>query len=87
MSLDILQTQGERSSFHIYFLQNVEITKENHGNNDELTNNNTNKYAPGPALNDEGKEYEESNLRLSSQFRCKRKTADKSCSSSGPKLN
>ena len=42
MSLDILQTRGKISSSNIYFLQSVEITKENHNNNDDLTNNNDN---------------------------------------------
>ena len=88
MSLDILQTRGKISSSNIYFLQSVcvEITKRVIDNKDNLTNND--KFnAPGPSLNDKGKEYEESNSRLSSQFRCKLETADKSCSSSGPKLN
>ena len=51
MSLDILQTRGEISSLNVYFLQSVEITKENNGNNDDLTNND-NLIAPGPSLND-----------------------------------
>ena len=60
MSLDILQTRGKISSFQIYFLQDsVEITKENHDNNDDLTNNN-NLIAPGPSLNDKDKIIEES---------------------------
>ena len=54
----------------------VEITKRVIDNKDNLTNND--KFnAPGPSLNDKGKEYEESNSRLSSQFRCKLETADK----------
>ena len=55
MSLDILQTRGKISSLHIYFLQSVEITKENHDYNDDLTNNNDNINAPGPSLNDKDK--------------------------------
>ena len=51
MSLDILQTREEKSSFNIYFFRSVEITKENNGNNDDLTNND-NLIAPGPSLND-----------------------------------
>ena len=60
MSLDILQTRGKISSSNIYFLQSVEITKENHDNNDDLTNNNDNLNAPGPSLNDKDKIIEES---------------------------
>ena len=50
-SLDILQTRGKITSYSIYFLRSVEITKENNGNNDDLTNND-NLIAPGPSLND-----------------------------------
>ena len=60
ISLDILQTRGKISSSNIYFLQSVEITKENHDNNDDLTNNNDNLNAPGPSLNDKDKIIEES---------------------------
>ena len=59
MSLDILQTRGEISSLNVYFLQSVEITKENNGNNDDLTNND-NLIAPGPSLNDKVQLIEES---------------------------
>ena len=68
MSLDILQTRGKISSLHIYFLQSVEITKENHNNNDDLTNNNDNLNAPGPSLNDKDKLLKNPQ-RLSSQFK------------------
>ena len=61
MSLDILQTRGEISSLNVYFLQSVEITKENHNNNDDLTNNNDNLNAPGPSLNDKDKDEESTN--------------------------
>ena len=61
MSLDILQTRGKISSLHIYFLQSVEITKENYNNNDDLTNNNDNLNAPGPSLNDKDKDEESTN--------------------------
>ena len=69
MSLDILQTRGEISSLNVYFLQeSVEITKENHDNNDDLTNNNDNLNAPGPSLNDKDKNMKNPQ-RLSSQFK------------------
>ena len=60
MSLDILQTRGKISSLHIYFLQSVEITKENHDNNDDLTNS-INLIAPGPSLNDKDIDEESTN--------------------------
>ena len=66
MSLDILQTREEKSSFNIYFFRSVEITKENNGNNDDLTNND-NLIAPGPSLNDKVKHKESTKVEFSVQ--------------------
>ena len=56
MSLDILQTREEKSSFNVYFFRSVcvEITKRVIDNKDNLINNND-LIAPGPSLNDKVK--------------------------------